>query len=66
MNTELTKEQKIRAHELRDEDPDVFEAWLIRYIKKIPDTSAMKYQDFIYTYYLLKSRTIKINSLLGD
>lgn len=63
---DLTKEQRKQAHELHDEDPDAFDVWMIGYVQNLPESSTMKYSDFIYIYYLEKNRINKINSLLDD
>lgn len=63
---DLNKEQLKQAHELHDEDPDAFDVWMIGYIQNLPASSTMKYQDFVYTYYLEKTRINKINDLLDE
>jgi len=62
----LTKKQRIEAHKLRDSNIEEFDIWMLNYIQNITPSSPLKYQDFVYIYYLEKNRIDKINSLLDD
>lgn len=64
--SELTHKQRIEAHQLRDNNPEAFDIWLLNYMDIIPESSNMKYQDFVYEYYIEKNRLDKIDSLLDD
>ena len=63
---DLTHEQRIEAQEMRDENPDAFDIWLLDYMDSISETSNMIYKDFVYEYYIEKKRLKNIDIILGD
>jgi hypothetical protein len=64
MNSDLTKEEKIKALEYVNENPEEFNIWFIGFIKA--DGKIWKHNDYVYEFYKKINRLNNIDIILGE